>query len=302
MSIGLFGGGTTFFLVFNIPIYPFGANGLMVMVLILSYAITKHDLMDIKVVITRSVAYLIAGIIVSIFTLGLAYVINIYPDYGLPIFLTSSVILTLGGEYLILKIQTPLEKKFLKGNYNIDKIIKKISRTLITAQDRWAVLMTIAEAFKEDMELKQVYLMSPINEREPVRDGFMFTSADKEEDEGVFIEGTHPFIGYFERNSSVVQMKEFPSDIKKSIDTLGFHKHSVFIPIHSLLQFQGMVIVGVKLSEDKYSDRDISFLEAIVNQVIVVFDRISHQKKQRHANAKLKILNTKLEDLVELVV
>ncbi|HEX9743177.1 MAG TPA: ATP-binding protein [Nitrospiraceae bacterium] len=58
MIIGFGGGTTTFLHVFDIPIFPYGNYGLVTFcAAMITYAIVKHRLMDITVVIHKSVAY-----------------------------------------------------------------------------------------------------------------------------------------------------------------------------------------------------------------------------------------------------
>ena len=57
-AIGFGGGFTTFPLVFNIPLYPFGAILVPIYVLSASYAIVKYRLMDIRLAITRATVFL----------------------------------------------------------------------------------------------------------------------------------------------------------------------------------------------------------------------------------------------------
>lgn len=70
MIIGFGGGTTTFFHVFDIPIFPFGNYGLVaVCAAMITYAIVKHRLMDITVVVHKGLAYgfLLAAVFIPTF-------------------------------------------------------------------------------------------------------------------------------------------------------------------------------------------------------------------------------------------
>ncbi len=71
--LGLGGGATTFFLAFDIPIYPYGAILVPIYNLMVAYIIVKHQLMDIRVVIRKSVIY---TLLISLLTT--AYVSAVY--------------------------------------------------------------------------------------------------------------------------------------------------------------------------------------------------------------------------------
>jgi len=55
--VGFCGGSTTFFPVYNIPIFPFGDFAVPLYILTVSYAIFKHQLMEINVVIRKTLLY-----------------------------------------------------------------------------------------------------------------------------------------------------------------------------------------------------------------------------------------------------
>ena len=57
--IGFFGGATTFLPVFKIEIFPFGFYLVSIYVLIISYAIAKHRLMDINIVLKKGTTYIL---------------------------------------------------------------------------------------------------------------------------------------------------------------------------------------------------------------------------------------------------
>jgi signal transduction histidine kinase len=72
-AVGILGGTTTYFPVFNIPIYPLGAIGVPLYNLAVIYIIVKHQLMDIRIIIRRSLVYLVLVSVITLF-----YLIGVY--------------------------------------------------------------------------------------------------------------------------------------------------------------------------------------------------------------------------------
>jgi signal transduction histidine kinase len=67
-AIGFCGGSTTFFPAYNIPIFPFGAYAVPVYIGVIGYAIFKHQLMDIRIVVRKTLLYsLISAVLVSVY-------------------------------------------------------------------------------------------------------------------------------------------------------------------------------------------------------------------------------------------
>jgi signal transduction histidine kinase len=68
MIIGFCGGGTSFFPVFNIPVFPYGVYATPIYVFIVTYTIYKHQLMDINVAIRKTLLYsLISAALAAVF-------------------------------------------------------------------------------------------------------------------------------------------------------------------------------------------------------------------------------------------
>jgi len=57
MAIGFMGGATTFFPLFHIAIFPYGVFAIPIYIIGTSYAIIRHQLMDIRVVIRKTLVY-----------------------------------------------------------------------------------------------------------------------------------------------------------------------------------------------------------------------------------------------------
>jgi len=57
MSIGFLGGSTAFFFAYGVPIFPYGVYLVPIYIVMVSYAIFKHQLMDINMVIRKTLLY-----------------------------------------------------------------------------------------------------------------------------------------------------------------------------------------------------------------------------------------------------
>lgn len=74
--IGIPGGTTTFFPVFNIPIFPFGAVCVPLYMFAIAYIVVKHRLMDVRIVIRKGVIYTILASFITLLYLGTIYVVE----------------------------------------------------------------------------------------------------------------------------------------------------------------------------------------------------------------------------------
>jgi len=283
---------------YGFSFYPPGVIFVFVSEVLISYSILKYELMDIKLVITRSIANILAILPVLIsFFLSLMFLKEDYSILMITI-LFLSAFWAFSFNSLQRNLQTYTEKKFLKGYYKTDEVINAISRKLINAQDRWSVLSIIAEEFKENIELKNIFVVYPVFDGKELKK-YIFIDPQNSDDNGDNLDMSHPLISYFQNRSDIVRFADLPEALKKEDLKVNPNKESLFVPIRSMNMLQGVVVLGHKLNEDRYFENDIIFLDAVVNQVIVVFDRIAHQRKLIEANKRLNKMNKELEILNE---
>ncbi len=120
--IGIGGGCTTLFLIFDIPIFPYGAIMVPLYNLAVAYIIVKHQLMDIRIIIRKSVVYtvlltvLMVLYMASIYVLerSFSHIIGYRSAMG-----SSAVFVVLAIIFVPLKnwIQSFLDKHFFKASY-----------------------------------------------------------------------------------------------------------------------------------------------------------------------------------------
>ena len=299
--IAWLGGWTAFLPGWGVKIEPYGMFLISFFQLMIGYSILKYQAFDIKLTLTKFTSIVVTSLI-SFSTATIA-VYSIFRASSLQINSNSLIfavsILSLGfifGKFFdnaVLKLQTTLQKKFLKGHYNTEEIISNLSNVLIYQHDYDSVMKTIAMEFVNQLELSGSYIL--------IRD----TSLEKFEIKDTFsndvintISNTHPFIEYCQNKPEPFHLSELPALVKNSIKEYGFDETSVAFAIHSLKKVQGIFILNQKLTEKPFTTSDFKLLSTVTNQIIVVFERIAKEKELAEANKALKNLNDSLEDKV----
>ena len=289
LAIGILGGSTTFPLVFNIPVYPFGVIGPAILALSIGIGIIKYEFFDLKVLITKTFSFILAVAIFiscfsvmsllyhhSIFPLQLSYVIStgIYMIFLMTVF-----------EYIRHLIHTPLETKFLKGHYKTEAMLTTISSKLLICQTRKEVLMTIAKSIKDNIQIKSIHAYVPNIHQDPLVYHLADLSFQTEETDDLLFESelpdsllqaNHPFLLQLQNTGQAVcQLEELPIQYP-------FYQNSLFLTLQSYKQCQGILILGPKISEKSYTEKDLLFFNALINQMILVLDRVTHYEKLSH--------------------
>jgi len=123
-----------------------------------AYAITKHELMDIRVAITRTAAYGIVGILLIASFVAL----NAF-KMPVPMAMSANAALALFWSWATHRlrafIQTPLEEKWITGWYDPTKVLINIAEKLVPILEREEVFKIIAEKLKNTIKIKKIDIL-----------------------------------------------------------------------------------------------------------------------------------------------
>jgi len=146
---------------YNVEFYPFGWMFEIGFVLITAYAITKHHLMDIDVVIRKTAVYsvltaILSGILLSIvFLVSLLFqgIIGHSPVWAaiLAIFIISLIFQPLRD-----RIQAFIDKLFFKGSYDYRETLRKISQSSVSAIALDKLINSVKMQLKNTFKTKKV--------------------------------------------------------------------------------------------------------------------------------------------------
>ncbi|NBV42089.1 hypothetical protein EBR96_04895, partial [bacterium] len=303
---GFGGGATTFFGVFGIKILPLGILGVMVYEVLVGYAITKHELMGIRVAISRSLAFVFTLAFFGIGYLALAFPYIFWISKTIDISFVVGTLAYIGFgaglffQKVMLKLQTPLNKKFLVGNYEADEVLKSVSVNLIRSETQEDVLLEIGKAFVRYVELEYVYVLhlDPKSEDWPlesvkynpkdnsiIKIGFagMFNRAD------VLIEEAEKLVG-------IRSFSELPQAIDARVKDIDLSKKfsPYLVSIRSSERLEAIFIIGPKMTEVEFVEKDFNLFTALIHQAHTVFDRIAKHEELQKALQEQMVLNEEL--------
>lgn len=213
---------------YGVDVYPFGWLFEVAFALIIAYAITKHELMDIRVVIGRGLAYGIVGIVM----IGSFAALFVFPLPKLVLFFLSAafaLIWAWAAHRLRAFIQTPIQEKWITDWYDSDKLINLIATRLIPVMDRGEAFKIISDELEASIKIKEIEIK----------------------------------LGQQENNYS---------DLTPT-------KAGLFLPLSSSGGLEGVLILGQKISEDPYSEKDLTIFKTIMIQARAIFDRIRPYEK-----------------------
>lgn len=252
-----------------------------------TYAIVKHRLMDIRMVVARSVAFM-----VLLATIGLFYTFTmiwlekiVFPHNegslspGQIIFrivLTLFVIFTF--QPLKKWITKRTDKIFFKQTYDPDELLEELSRTMGSSIVLIELLYKVLNILTEEMKVSRGF--------------FVILKDEKTID-------TTQGVGY--KRSPNLTLNEIDilckegvtifdelDDNSKKKQILRKHDASIAIPLRTNNKFSGVLLLGEKSSGDMYSAQDVSIFEILGPEVTVAIENAKSYEEIQQFNAVLR--------------
>lgn len=164
-------------------------------------------------------------------------------------------------------IQTPIEKKFLKGFYNTQKIITQLSSELLGHLDREDIIKTISDKLTQELETKPNTILLKLEE-----DYVLFTQPPRKSVRS--IDFPERMQKYFKTVSTGMFYKELPLEIKQWLMNFGITSQSLLFPMMTQKNLYGLFILGEKLTGQPYNETDQDLARSLIHQIIVLFESI----------------------------
>ena len=295
--IGIIGGGSTFFLIYNIPFPPFPALLIALYPLIISYAILRYRLMDIRLVLTRVSIFAV----VYIFVLGLPFALGL----GLKSWFSAVIgggwwLIPLGtmaglaviGPFVYIRLDKKAEERLFKRQRRYQDTLKQASLGMTTIRDLSKLLKLIVHLIRRTVKIEYaaIYLLAKEGESyrpEAVRGSPQQALPNVEADSRLIKqlrEDREPLLtGEAEKLSSLNAAVVIPSFVE---DTLI-----------------GFLALGDKASGEIYSSDDLEVFTVLANQAALAianarfFEESKEMQEQMSQAEKMATIGTMADGL-----
>jgi len=294
-ALGFAGEGTSFLPCFGVSFYPILNFTVPLYFLIMSYAILRYRLMDIRVAITRT------GLFVAVYTLvlGIPFVItNWLKDWSIGIFGTNWWILPLGlmaalatvGPFIYIYLDRKAERKLLYEQYRYQQTLKQAAREMARIHKLKKLLSLIVHTVTKtvDISYSAIYLFD-------AKSGQFLLEAGRnlKEDQAVSIKKENHAIIWLKKQTGPLVFEEIkrkaqdsaePSLLEEEMQALNA---AVIVPGFLDKRLIGILILGDKRSGKIYTSEDLNTFSLLASQAALaienalLYENIEEQVKQR---------------------
>lgn len=273
--LALIGGSFDVLPVLGLPLYPGAIIGNIAFCALTTIAIVRHNLLDIQIVIRKSVAYILTSAIVAIPFVGVFLMITYFfeeiksaPWFYLPLF----IVLAFGAPYLWQWAQQRVDRWFYRGRYDYLKALEAFSQQTQSITDSARLGSVMVGLIAKALQCRNVHLLQP--------------SAAGGEFVQVAYAGSNDFlydvrfnsrsvlVKYLERSGGVLlrddieyipQLQGLTSKEKETLERIG--AQFVIGLKASSGRLSGLLVLGSKLSEGRYTIEDMQLISAVSSQV-----------------------------------
>ncbi len=307
---------------FILPLFGFATVsqldlvGSFIFIAILGYSIFKHHLLDIRLIILRTVSFSLVVIVISTFF--------VLASFFIPALITSSrlqILVEIVLAIIIVIILEPIkkyfaritDKLFFKARIDYETASHALSESINKEINLQNLLSDVEEKFAQYLKIEFTRLLLPVS------GGSIYVSENLVDGNQIQIEGESSIVNYLakEKRSIVFEalerrIEETSSDQARAL--LGNSKNelekigaAVVFPIVAEGRIAALLVFGGKLSGDPYSNDDLNLLQLLGPQLASALEKarlyeeirlfnVKLQKEVEIATERVKQKNAQLED------
>ncbi|MFC1709666.1 ATP-binding protein [Candidatus Omnitrophota bacterium] len=313
-SIG-FSGGLSNFLAGYIDVYPFGNFGIPIYCLIVTYAILRHRLLDIKLIITRT------GIFVAIYSLVLGIpfafsyrfqteLIGLLGDKWWLGPMGLLTILATVGPFVYIFIEKKAEGALLREQREYQNTLRQASGGMIRVREIKRLLNLIVHVVTRAVKLEfaAIYLFdsdSSCYTMAARRDSANFPETSIVDMGSPLVDRLHLFKDPLVYEEIQLQAQDNPHDSKlRSLEKqLNEIKAAVVIPSYVGNRMLGFIVLGRKKTGKLFSQDDLNVFSVLANQAALAienaqfYEDIKETQEQLFQAEKMATIGTMADGL-----
>jgi diguanylate cyclase (GGDEF)-like protein len=289
--------------------YPIDIAGSGLNALLIAYAILRHQLLDVKVVIRRSLLYSIPTVLVGAgYFLIISLALKLFPlSQGISVFLLSllvAIVAALLAQPLRSMAQGWIDRLFFREKYDSGRMLERLSSKVASVLDLDLVTHSILEEITATLHIRKAAFLLKRGGR-----GEYYLAAQKGIDPGLnmrFSE-THPIVVWLSSHAEILSRREIEVNPQfrgmwgREREELEKVDAELFIPLKAKGELVGIFAVGSKQSEERYSPDDQQTLVTLANQTAVAIENARLFDAETRQRREAETLHSALADLTSAI-
>jgi HD-GYP domain-containing protein (c-di-GMP phosphodiesterase class II) len=274
--------------------------------LLITYAILRYQLLDIRIVIRQGLFYSIPTILIgTTYFLIITLSLNIFQTYsGAQLFLISlvvAIITALIAEPIRLWAQSIIDRMFFREKYDATRMLQNLSSSVASVLDLYQITGMILEEVCSTLHIPTAAFFL----REESGSRFQLTTQIGHDTiQQIEFRQGHPVVLWLSSHDQplirhdIEVLPQFQSLWRSERDDLDTLNAELFIPIKVQDILVGIFLVGSKRSEQAYTMEDIITLSTVANQTAVAIENARLYTSEQTRLREMDTLYTMARQLV----
>lgn len=297
---GFLGASATFLPTFGIDVlYPFGNFGITIYAFILTYAIFKHQLMDLTVIIKKTFTYSLVLLMLITPCFFVVIMTKRYLPQGFYYPILACLFILVGFVFPRIKVQAErnLENILFKGMFNYREALDSLSKKMATLHNLEELLAISTQTIARAIDTKNfgVYLFGSCGE-------FTLASSYGERKwKQAAIKRESSLVNYLQNHDEVIlkddQKKDKDHDREypgEELEALGAH---LCIPIKFENELRGFMVAAEKESVGDYTKEEQKVLSTMARQLALAIENSLKYGEINKLNSSLEERVKEIEEL-----
>lgn len=261
-----------------------------------AYAITRYRLMDIRLVIKRSVTYLLLIISIAAAYLVVAYAIiapltNLLGISRQIFFAVWGLVIVFAFQPIKKYIDRATDRVFFKGTRDYNAILSELSQNMSLVVDLGKVVEIACKTIEEKLYIKETFFLIHITDHV---DRYLVSRLAKdlrqkrihgEKGTGEYVTVDSPLPKFFSKNSEIIILDELKQKIsneeftgsakqlKEVLSELIRLNAQIAVPLKARGGLVGVFLLTEKKSGEVYTKGDIDFFQLLSSQLATAIER-----------------------------
>jgi len=260
--------------------YPIDIAANTVTAMLIAYAILRHQLLDIQIVVRLGLLYSITTAILGlVYFLALTLTLSVVEAFSGGRIFILSVIVALLTSVIISPLrdsaQLWIDRLFYRERYNASLMLQRLSQATVSMLDLDKITKVVLTDVVETLHIGHAAIFIKHN----LDDSFhLLAEEGAPKIPALIFGGDHPIVKWMIRENRILSRKIlsvspiFRAMWKKELDYLNEFPAQLFIPLHTKGELVGFFVVGSKRSTQSYTLDDEVTLSTLANQTAVIIE------------------------------
>ncbi|HEY0960750.1 MAG TPA: ATP-binding protein [Pseudomonadales bacterium] len=239
------------------------------------YAVTKHDFLDVAVIINRGTAWFVTLVLM----LGVTFTLEVLTS-GQPVLnffarCAEVFIIALGAHPLQQFLLTTAKRKFVRGWYSTEEIINRLSGRITMEKNREAIFKEVARVIDEVFELEDVMTIVAVRDEQENFSYYRIVGKFQR------IRNDDPLIDSMRGLNECLRLEQASDAVLRRLEELQFGKGraGMILPFHSPEFLEGVMVLGERSNQRSYSESDLRFFNNLINFLAPILYRLTPMEK-----------------------